>query len=187
MRLLAYGCGIAVEGGLAPMRVLVGEIEPVAEADLVVEIQTNIDDMPAQVMSHVMGLLFSAGALDVFFTPIQMKKNRPAVLLSVLCSPRIIERCAGIILRETTSLGVRIQTMERRRLPRRLLNVETPYGTIPVKAAILDGAVRSVTPEYDVCHERALEYHEPLRKVQDAAVQAANALLRQDDVNAIPR
>jgi hypothetical protein len=127
-----------------------------------------------------MAMLFRQGALDVFFTPIQMKKNRPAVMLSVLCAESTTKACVEVILRETTSLGVRIFHADRICLERRMLEAETPFGIVPVKAAIYEGQVRSLSPEYDVCRRLCEASGVPLRVVQDAAVDAARG--RSDDM-----
>lgn len=182
MQLVASGCGAGPEVWPVPniLQAFIGEVSVAPEADRVAIVETNIDDMPAQAFDHVMGLLFERGALDVYFTPIGMKKNRPATMLSVICSEEALEPCIEVILRETTTLGVRISYADRRVLARKFLEVESRYGRVSVKAALLNGRIRSVTPEYDDCHTLALQNNIPLRTVQDAATEAAWTALRND-------
>jgi pyridinium-3,5-bisthiocarboxylic acid mononucleotide nickel chelatase len=187
MRLRAAGTGVDPGPGQAGgwVQAFVGELAAVPEADRVSILETNIDDMPAQGLDHVMGLLFAAGALDVYFTPIQMKKNRPAVQISVLASDEKTETCARVLLRETTTLGLRIVAAQRRVLERRELTVQTPYGAVPVKAAVLDGQIRSVKPEYSVCHQLAVEKNIPLQRVEEHAAAAAWETLRAEGWSAV--
>jgi uncharacterized protein (TIGR00299 family) protein len=131
-------------------------------------LETNIDDMNPQIYAHVMERLFAAGALDVTVTPLYMKKNRPAVLLSVLCHPELAETAMHILFEETTTLGVRRQTVERICLPRRFETVETPYGPIQVKVARWDG-IEHCMPEYEDCRKAAEAHKVPLADVMQAA------------------
>jgi len=116
-----------------------------------------------------------AGALDVWFTPIQMKKNRPAVLLSVLAEPEDAARIADAIFENTTTLGIRRSTMSRVCLPRRHETVETPYGPVRLKVAALPSGGETVSPEYEDCVEAARREGVPLRAVYAAARQAYGA------------
>jgi uncharacterized protein (TIGR00299 family) protein len=136
-------------------------------------LETNIDDMNPQIYAHVMEQLFSAGALDVTLTPTQMKKNRPGVLLSVLCKPEQVEAATLLLFEETTTLGVRRQTVERISLPRTFETVQTPYGPIRVKVATLPSGQRRM-PEYEDCRRAAEAYHVPLAEVI-AAVHAGSS------------
>jgi uncharacterized protein (TIGR00299 family) protein len=131
-------------------------------------LETNIDDMNPQIYAHVMERLFTAGALDVTLTPQQMKKNRPAVLLSVLCRPELDETLMHILFEETTTLGVRRQTVERICLPRSFDTIETPYGLIHIKVACWDG-IEHRMPEYEDCRKAAEKYNVPLADVMQAA------------------
>ncbi|HET6384687.1 MAG TPA: LarC family nickel insertion protein [Armatimonadota bacterium] len=182
MRLVASGCGIGGEEWPIPnaLQLFVGEHESVSESDRVAIVETNIDDMTAQGLGHVMQVLLDRGALDVYFTPIQMKKNRPAVMLSVICTGLTLESCIDALLRETTTLGVRISYASRRCLARSSIEVETAYGAVSVKVALLNGQVRSVMPEYDDCHRLALAADVPLREVQDSASAAALDQLKRE-------
>ncbi len=134
-------------------------------------LETNIDDMAAEAFGHVMGRLFKSGALDVFLTPIQMKKDRPATMLSVIARVEDEPRLARLLLEETTTLGVRVQTFRRYEAERRRETVETVYGEIPVKLKILDGEVVMASPEYDVCAHLADENGVPLLDVYRAALK----------------
>ncbi len=151
------------------LRVLIGEA---ADDGLIVEtlslLETNIDDLNPQVYEHVMQRLFDAGALDVTLTPIHMKKNRPAITLSVLCQPAKTDAMLKVILAETTTLGVRQQTIERVSLPRSIETVDTPYGSIRVKVVRWEQINRAV-PEYEDCRRAAEHHHVPLTTVMAAA------------------
>jgi uncharacterized protein (TIGR00299 family) protein len=134
-------------------------------------LETNIDDLNPQVYEHVLQRLFAAGALDVTLTPLHMKKNRPATMLSVLCRPKDVDALLPIILMETTTLGVRRSTIERVSMPRSIATVETRFGSICVKVARWNDFVRAV-PEYEDCRRAAEEHHAPLLEVMAAAREA---------------
>jgi len=154
------------------LRLILGESE-VAALPLVV-IETNIDDISAQALGHVMGRLFSAGALDVYFTPIYMKKNRPATMLSVIARKSEEAALARLILEETTTFGMRVQPIYRYEAERAFRNVQTEYGEVPLKLKILDGKVVQAAPEYEVCARLANEHNVPLAKVYAAAARATD-------------
>jgi len=143
-----------------------------SECEQVAVIETNIDDMSPQLYEVVMEQLLAAGALDVYLAPIQMKKNRPAILLSVICAPADVGRLSEILFRETYTIGVRIDTRDRICLPRESLTVETDYGPITVKVARLGNKVINVQPEYENCKTAALHYQVPVKVVREAAVAA---------------
>lgn len=143
----------------------------------VVVLETNIDDLNPQVYDYVMARLFKAGALDVFLSPIQMKKNRPGTLLRVICRPGDVDAMTDILLAETSTLGVRQQIMARVSLRREMQTVETPFGAVRIKIATLTGGERRAAPEYDDCRRLAEEAGAPLREVYRAAERAAEALL----------
>jgi uncharacterized protein (TIGR00299 family) protein len=130
--------------------------------------ETNIDDMNPQVYTYLMERLFVAGALDVTLTPQQMKKNRPAVLISVLCRPDLDDTIIHILFEETTTLGLRRHSVERICLPRTFETVETPYGPIHIKVARWDG-IEHRMPEYEDCRKAAVEHNVPLVEVMQAA------------------
>jgi pyridinium-3,5-bisthiocarboxylic acid mononucleotide nickel chelatase len=154
------------------LRFMIGESEDVLTLPHII-METNIDDMSAEVFGHVMEKLFSAGALDVFFTSIQMKKNRPAVMLSVI-APRMHESAlANLILKETSTFGVRVQAIARYEAGREMRTVKTEFGEIPVKIKILSGEKVQAAPEYAVCARLANEQSLPLLKVYQSALLAA--------------
>jgi uncharacterized protein (TIGR00299 family) protein len=177
MTLTAVGYGAGGRDLPIPnvMRLLIGESAPAADVPpkVVSVIETNIDDLNPEVYEHVMSRLFKAGALDVFLTPIQMKKNRPATLLRVICRPADSGTMTNILFEETSTLGVRRHVMERETLPRTMLEVQTPYGIARVKTARLpDGRIKAA-PEYEDCRRLAEAQGVPLRDVYLAAELAA--------------
>lgn len=172
MRLQAVGYGAGGRDLPIPnlLRLLIGEQEEGIEHLLLLE--TNLDDASPELLGYTMEKLFSAGALDVFFTPIQMKKNRPAVILSVLSPPQQAQTLETILFRETSTLGVRRQLVERRALERFEQIVETPYGAIRVKTARLPDGSYKHAPEYEDCKRAAEAYGVPLRTAYEAAHKA---------------
>lgn len=138
-----------------------------------VQLETNIDDMSPELYGAVRARLFGAGALDVWTTPIQMKKERPGTLLSVLATVEMEEQIATIILRETTSLGVRIHPIYRYEAQREMRTVQTPYGPVRVKLKWVDGALEGVKAEYEDCRALAEASGLPVRRVYEAAQVAA--------------
>ena len=132
-------------------------------------IETNLDDASPQIIGHVMDRMFETGALDCYFTPVQMKKNRPGVLLSVLCGPEEKEAVMRLLFVETTTLGVRSYEVERRALRRSVITVETQYGPIDVKVAHLNGRVVNEMPEFEQCRNAAIRADVPLKMVEEAA------------------
>src|SRR5215211_6382069 len=152
------------------LRVFIGETESNAATDeRLWMIETNLDDASPQLIGHVMDRVLASGALDCYFTPVQMKKNRPGVLLSVLCGPDEKEALMKLLFTETTTLGVRSYEVERRALRRSMVRVETQYGSIDVKVAHLDGRVVNEMPEFEQCREAAVKANVPLKAVEEAA------------------
>jgi uncharacterized protein (TIGR00299 family) protein len=155
------------------LRVMLGETEAEGATDeRLWMIETNIDDMSPQLLGHVMDVAFEQGALDCYFTPVQMKKNRPGVLLSVLCEPDKKEALLNLLFTETTTLGVRSYEVTRRALRRSMTRVETQYGPIDVKVAHLNGRVVNEMPEFDQVRAAATKAGVPLKVVEEA-VRAA--------------
>jgi len=142
-------------------------------------IETNIDDMSPQVFGHVMGRLFSAGALDVYFTSIQMKKNRPGTMLSVIARRTDETALAQLILRETSTFGVRVHPISRYEADRAIQPIQTEYGEVAVKVKILDGAKIQAAPEYEDCARLAAQLNIPVIQVYQAALLAAGKLEKQ--------
>ncbi|PIO82405.1 lactate racemization operon protein [Loigolactobacillus backii] len=132
--------------------------------------EANLDDQTGEALGYVMNLLLDAGALDVFFTPIQMKKNRPAVELSVLIRPIERAKFARLILQETSTIGVRYQKWQRTVMTRSFEKVTTEYGQVRVKVATYDDLVKR-TPEYEDCLKLAQKQHVTLTAVYQAAIQ----------------
>ncbi|MHC4607232.1 MAG: nickel pincer cofactor biosynthesis protein LarC [Planctomycetota bacterium] len=154
------------------LRVLVGAPLPARRGDAVLLLETNLDDIPGEDVGGLFETLFDAGALDVFTTPIQMKKSRPAVILSVLAPPSRSEALERLLLRHTTTFGVRRRLVERTTLDRRTVRVGTPYGAIRVKVGSLDGEVLQVSPEYEDLRRAAKKHGVPLSRVRQSALGA---------------
>ncbi len=157
-------------------RLIIGESTVEAEYPLVL-IETNIDDMNPQLFGNVMNRLFAAGALDVYLTPIYMKKNRPATLLGVIARRQDEPALARIILEETSTLGMRVQPVYRYTAQREMKTVETPFGDVTVKVKLLDGRAIQAMPEYDACAQIASEKNVPLGEVYAAALLAGQRLI----------
>jgi uncharacterized protein (DUF111 family) len=145
------------------------------QQDEVVVIEANLDDATPELLGYAMDRLLAAGALDVFFTPIQMKKNRPGTLLGVIAAPDGATALAELILRETTTLGVRMRRSPRLIARRRVETVETPFGEVRVKLKLL-GEQAIPAPEYEDCARLARETGATLSEVYRAALSAAESL-----------
>ncbi|MGC9995990.1 MAG: nickel pincer cofactor biosynthesis protein LarC [Terriglobia bacterium] len=174
---IGYGAGAReIPGHPNLARLLLGEsAEPVrvrdgAPGDEVVSvIEANVDDMSPQLYGYFIDQALAAGALDVTCTPIQMKKDRPGILLSVLCTPEKGDALAQMLFEQTTTIGVRIYEARRKILERELVSIQTPYGAVNVKVAKRDGKVLNVAPEYEDCRRLASEKGVPLKQVMIAA------------------
>jgi uncharacterized protein (TIGR00299 family) protein len=165
------------------LRLHLGDDAAGAEAtgyERLVMLETNIDDMSPQIYGHVMEEALRRGALDCYFTPVQMKKNRPGTLISILCEEGARDSLCELLLAETTTLGVRFYEVMRRALERKIIKVETKYGAIDVKVAHLNGRAVKEMPEYEQCRAAAEKYGVALRTVEQAA--RASFLKSQDDV-----
>jgi uncharacterized protein (DUF111 family) len=149
---------------------MIGQEAAGAESQGVTVIETNIDDLNPQFYETAIERLFAAGALDVFLTPIQMKKNRPGTLLSVICDPDLTEAIAAVIMAETSTFGVRISRWERMCLDRRWEEVVTEFGVIRIKIGERDGRVITASPEYEDCKRAAIEHGAPIRNVHETAL-----------------
>jgi uncharacterized protein (TIGR00299 family) protein len=168
---IGYGAGKSDFGIPNVLRVMVGEESAsVPAAQSVTVIETNIDDLNPQFYETAMERLFAAGALDVFLTPIQMKKNRPGTLLSVICDPDRAESLAAVVLAETSTLGVRMSRWERVCLDRRWEEVVTRFGTIRIKIGERDGKTVTASPEYEDCKRAAAEHDVAIRQVYESAL-----------------
>jgi uncharacterized protein (DUF111 family) len=133
----------------------------------------NIDDMNPENFEHIMEMLLSAGALDVYLTPVQAKKTRPGTLLTLLCRSDEASSMASILFSESTTFGVRYHREARLKLDREILEVTTPWGAVKVKAGSAGGKMLTVSPEFEDCKSVACSAGVALRRVYDAARQAA--------------
>jgi hypothetical protein len=154
------------------LRVLVGESDAAAAHQQVVVLEAEIDDMNPQIFGVLMDQLLAQGALDVFYTAIQMKKGRPGTLMTVIAAPELREALTGTIFRETTTIGVRYREMRRECLDREIVIVSTALGPIRVKVARRDGEILNVSPEFDDCLRLASEHGRPVKDVQALATTA---------------
>jgi hypothetical protein len=159
------------------LRVLLGETAPAAaahdwETDTVAVLETNLDDVSPEILGHFAEHALAAGALDVFHTPIQMKKGRPATLLTVLCAEAEADRFAALMLSETSAFGVRQTRAGRRKLRREFVTVATRFGEVTVKLGRLDGRVVQAAPEFESCRCLAEAAGVPLKAVYEAALAA---------------
>ena len=140
-----------------------------ADTDWVTVIEANIDNMSGELLGDLMERVLAAGALDISYTPMQMKKNRPAVMMRVICSQETGDALAMLLLRETTTLGVRIQDMQRLKAQRSFQHIETPFGPLLVKIKRLGKRILSAAPEYEECQRVARERGIPLAEVYEVA------------------
>lgn len=174
MTLGTFGYGAGSKNFVIPniLRVLIGDSPALAgelKAETLALLETNIDDLNPEMYDFVMSRLLAAGALDVFLTPVQMKKNRPATLMSVLCRPDRVDSLSHILFAETSTLGIRRQDVMRTSLPREIRSVDTPFGPIRVKVAHWAGSIK-LAPEYEDCRAAAEAHGVPLRNVYAAAL-----------------
>jgi pyridinium-3,5-bisthiocarboxylic acid mononucleotide nickel chelatase len=177
LRAFGYGAGSS-DNAEKPnvLRLLIGER---ASSDLgetaeywdapVIAIETNLDDMSPQIYGYFAERALEAGALDVFSTPAQMKKNRPGLLVTILAEPQNVSRLIDLVFRETTSIGVRSYEVRRKTLAREFMTVATPFGEVRMKVSRLNGAVLNAAPEYEDCQKLAAARGVPLKQVIAAA------------------
>lgn len=143
-----------------------------ATVERLLMLETNVDDSTPQTLGYVMDRAFELGALDCFFTGVQMKKNRPATLVSILCRQADAQKLREMLFAETTTLGVRTSEVLRHALAREVVTVETEYGKINLKVANLEDSVQRATPEYEDCRVAAKNFNVTLRQVVEAAREA---------------
>src|SRR5438477_3224912 len=170
---IGYGAGTAdLEGQPNVVRIMIGEaaekIVPGFDEEISV-IEANLDDMNPQIYGYFSEKAFAAGALDVYTTPVQMKKNRPGTLLTVLCKPTDTNTLISLVFAETTTFGARTYGAQRRTLPREFVSVHTQFGDVRVKISRVNGHIRHAAPEFEDCKKLAEEKHVPLRQVMDEA------------------
>src|SRR6201987_2344940 len=173
---IGYGAGTAdLEGQPNVMRLMIGEVAEKVVTGFdqeITVIKANLDDMNPQIYGYFQEQALAAGALDVFTTPVQMKKNRPGTLLTVLCQPADGQALMSLIFAETTTFGVRSYTAQRRVLPRESVKVKTKFGEVRVKLSRVNGRILHVAPEYDDCRKLAVEKNVPLQQVINEALRS---------------
>lgn len=156
---------------------------PGYETDTVTRIETNLDDVSPQVLGAVMQQLLAAGTLDVWFTPVQMKKSRPGTMLSALCEEGAVEKIADIIFTETTAFGLRVEKIMRLKLTRKFESVKTAHGEVTVKLGFKGERLLQIAPEFESCRAIAERAGVPLREVHSAALEAARIeFVRQPEI-----
>jgi uncharacterized protein (TIGR00299 family) protein len=180
---IGYGAGSRNPKGFPnALRISIGEAESAqTKADTVTVLETALDDLSPQVLAWVAESALAAGAMDVMLTPVIMKKGRPGTLLTVLCSEKTQQKLERLILRETSTLGMRIRRDERSCLERHHLAVQTPYGEIRMKIGKLDGEVMNAAPEFEDCRAAAVRCDVPLKQVQQAAIAAYARTASEDE------
>jgi uncharacterized protein (TIGR00299 family) protein len=157
------------------LRLTIGEsqagVAPNISQEVISVLEANLDDLNPQVFGYVVDRLLEEGALDVFAMPVQMKKNRPGMLLTVLAKPGDASRLTQIIFTETSTLGVRRREEQRQALARKWITVATRWGDVRLKIASMNGTVTNYSPEYEDCRKLAAEHHVPLKSVMQEALQ----------------
>ena len=161
------------------LRVFIGEDSTGGDADVITVLEANLDDMNPEWFAYTQEQLFARGALDVFYTPIFMKKNRPATKLTVLCESGRLALIVASLFRETSTFGIRTYEVRRQKLRRFSQMVDTPYGAIAVKVGDWQGEVVQISPEYESCRQAAQSGDVPLKEVYRAAEAQARAVLAQ--------
>jgi pyridinium-3,5-bisthiocarboxylic acid mononucleotide nickel chelatase len=172
---IGYGAGTAdLEGQPNVVRIMIGESAekavPGYDEEIAV-IEANLDDMNPQIYGYFLEKALSAGALDVYTTPVQMKKNRPGTLLTVLCKPQDTNALMSLIFAETTTFGARTYRAQRRTLPREHVSVSTSFGDVRIKLSRVNGRILHVAPEYEDCRKLAVEKNVPLQRVINEALR----------------
>ncbi len=181
-----YGAGYRdIEKHANVLRLTIGEAVPASFAssasfafkasdvstETVSVLQATLDDMTPELFGSFIDQALAAGALDAYIVPVQMKKSRPGMLLSVLCRTEDRDRIAQLIFTETTTIGLRIRDEQRYVLPRRIVSVQTPWGDVRLKLATLDGTVANCAPEYEDCRRLAAQHKIPLKQVMQEAIR----------------
>jgi uncharacterized protein (DUF111 family) len=170
---VGYGAGDReLEGRPNVLRVIMGQQSATIAARDVVVIECEIDDMNPQIFGSLMDQLHAAGALDVFYAAIQMKKNRPGTLMTIIARPEDRARLVELVFRETTTIGVRYTDMRRECLERETISIETPVGEVRFKIARRDGRVLNAQPEFDDLLRLAREHSRPVKEIQALAAKA---------------
>ena len=185
MRVSATGYGAGSRALPIPnlLRVSLGDLNDEHGADEILVVETNIDDMNPEFFGHVSELLLARGALDVYTTPVLMKKNRPGMVLSVLAPPDMLDEITGVLFTETTTLGIRIDRVARRKVPRETMTVETRFGRLTAKVSRFRSGAANIAPEYEDCRRAALGRGVPLRDVYEAVAAAVREALSASAVD----
>jgi pyridinium-3,5-bisthiocarboxylic acid mononucleotide nickel chelatase len=173
---IGYGAGTAdLEGQPNVVRIMIGEaaekVVPGFDEEISV-VEANLDDMNPQIYGYFLEKALTAGALDVYTTPVQMKKNRPGTLLTLLCKPQDTNSLMSLVFAETTTFGARSYRAQRRTLPRESVNVHTQYGDVRVKVSSANGHISHASPEFEDCKKLAEENRVPLQQVMNEAMRA---------------
>ncbi len=158
------------------LRVMIGETITVSEQDEVWMVETNIDDMPGEHFGYLLEKILDAGALDGYITPVQMKKSRPGTLISIIVDEMYLSKIERIMFEQSTTFGIRKYKASRKKLNRKLVDVETKYGMVKVKIGTLNGHVKNITPEHEDCKKIAEERGLPLRLIYNTAMNAAQSV-----------
>ena len=177
---IGYGAGSTdLEVQPNVVRIMIGEADekvvPGFDEEIAV-IEANLDDMNPQIYGYLLEKALAAGALDVYTTPVQMKKNRPGTLLTLLCKPQDTNSLMSLVFAETTTFGARTYRAQRRTLPRESVNVHTQFGDVRVKLSRVNGRILHVAPEFDDCRKLAVEKNIPLQQIIGEAVRAYKGL-----------
>ena len=172
---IGYGAGTTdLEGQPNVLRIMAGEVSDKAidsHGGTIRVLEANLDDMNPQIFGYLLEKALAAGALDVFATPVQMKKSRPGTLVTILCKPEDEGKFQEMLFAETTTLGVRSHLVERRALPREFVKVETRFGEVRLKISRSDGRVLHASPEFEDCRKLAEEKNVPLQEVMEQAMR----------------
>jgi pyridinium-3,5-bisthiocarboxylic acid mononucleotide nickel chelatase len=172
---IGYGAGTAdLEGQPNVVRIMIGQpLEKLVAGfdEEISVIEANLDDMNPQIYGYFLEKALAAGSLDVYTTPVQMKKNRPGTLLTVLCKPQDAGALTTLIFAETTTFGVRTTTAHRRILPREHVSVSTTFGDVRIKLSRINGRIQHAAPEFDDCRKLAVEKNVPLQQVITEALR----------------
>ena len=177
IRSIGYGAGTLDLETPNVVRLFVGESVATTPVETIVQVETTVDDMSPQLYEPLMERLFEAGALDVYLTPVVMKKSRPGIVVTALCEPATVTALTRACFEESTTIGVRWTAYQRHRLPREMVTLATSYGTVSFKVSRLDGRVVTVTPEFDEVRRIARDNGLPVREVLEQARSEGRRLL----------
>jgi len=175
---VGYGAGDMDLDAPNVIRVFVGSAEVSGGRETIMQVETTVDDMSPQIWEAVIERLFESGALDVYLTPVMMKKGRPGTVLTALCGPERVTELSRVLFEESPTIGVRWTAYQRERLEREMVTLATAYGAVPFKVSRLAGRVVTVTPEFDEVRRIARAKGLPVREVLDQARAEGRRLLQ---------